>query len=88
MCVVNRMLQPAKSPHGQPTIIYHTTLSDSSTTVNKSQQCPVNSQRKTATAESQHSQVKVNVQPRFLCQKMQTSEIRILGEIRVSLTKH
>ena len=32
--MVNRMLQLAKSLHGQPTRMCHTTLSDSSTTVN------------------------------------------------------
>ena len=48
----------------------------------------VNGQRKQQQQKSQRSQVKVNVHPRDLCQKMQIDEIKVLGEFRVNLTKH
>ena len=62
-------------------------LYDSQPKVNKSQRCPVNSQRKTVAAKSQRNQVKVNIQPQFLSQKMQTVEIGLYGKFEVKLTK-
>ena len=85
--VVNRMLQLAKSPHSQPTRSVTQPSRQRYNSQPKSQCCAVNGQRKTTTVRSQRSQVKVNIQPQFLCQKMWTAEIEVLGEFRVKLTK-
>ena len=49
-----------------------------------SSQC---SQHKTSTTKSQHNKVKVNVQPQYVCQSMQPSEIRFLVKVRGQRTK-
>ena len=53
---VNRMLQPAKSLHDQPTRMCHTTLSDSSTTVNP-KSTKVNVVQSTVNAKEQQQKV-------------------------------